>query len=443
MTSVENPSNFTVYDPMRIIDNDISVLQSSFLSPDAQVYINSTTAVVYSASDLLAGYIVRMNTGSGEGAITETLDTASNIIAAMKTKLQIERTSGPFENGTTFRCVFNNNTNFTITLGASTGVSMNDCFTIDAGVVCILNLVVTGQSTNDGETDAVYCVIAGACSAGGGGCIAPSAGTVTASTYNSFSPPLFGLFDQYHDVSWTDFPNAAAYTYYTNTFNNYMFMSTGPNTVRLWTQWQSLGLFDITIVGTNQCGSASGTATTDNPPCFLAGSPVALEDGSTKLIEDVQVGDKVIGAFGEVNEVLALHRPRLGHSKMFCVNGEHHSSDHHPHISPDKKFYTYEPSGLGEVYGHSHFVITGNNKIEKMKLHGLRAGRVQKLETGTYLKTIDGCRLVDTIEVYSLRPETQLYNLVVSGSHTYHVNGYAVTGWPSEDDFDYDAWVAK
>jgi hypothetical protein len=37
-------------------------------------------------------------------------------------------------------------------------------------------------------------------------------------------------------------------------------------------------------------------------------------------------------------------------------------------------------------------------------------------------------------------PETQLYNLVVGGSHTYHVDGYAVTGWPNEDDFDYDLW---
>lgn len=441
--SVENPSNFTVYNPMKIIDDDISVLQSSFLCPDAQVVINTMSGVTYTASDLLGGYILRMNTGAGEGSLTENLDTATNIIEAMRTKLAIERTSGPFENGTTFRCVFNNATSYNITLINSTGTTVNDCFVINAGTVCILNLVVTGQATNEGEDDAVYCVIAGACSNGGGGCVAPTAGVVTASSYNSYSPPLFGLFDQYYDVSWTAFPNAAAYTYTTNTLNQYMFISTGPNTVRLWTYWQSIGTFDITITGQNQCGSASATATTDNPPCFLAGSPVALEDGSTKLIEEVQVGDKVIGAFGEVNEVLALHRPRLGHSKMFCVNGEHHSSDHHPHIGADKQFYTYEPAGLGEVYGHSHFVITANNKIEKMKLHGLRAGRVQKLETGIHLKTIDGCRAVETIEVYSLRPETQLYNLVVSGSHTYHVNGYAVTGWPREDDFDYDAWKQK
>lgn len=39
-----------------------------------------------------------------------------------------------------------------------------------------------------------------------------------------------------------------------------------------------------------------------------------------------------------------------------------------------------------------------------------------------------------------MSPDTQLYNLVIDGSHTYHVDGYAVTGWPKEDDFDYDVW---
>jgi hypothetical protein len=50
---------------------------------------------------------------------------------------------------------------------------------------------------------------------------------------------------------------------------------------------------------------------------------------------------------------------------------------------------------------------------------------------------------VASLETYSLPPDTQLYNLVVSGSHTYHVDGYAVTGFPREDDFDYDAWVPR
>ena len=70
-------------------------------------------------------------------------------------------------------------------------------------------------------------------------------------------------------------------------------------------------------------------------------------------------------------------------------------------------------------------------------------GRVQQLEVGVELKTVDGSRAVTFFETYEMGPDTQLYNLVVGGSHTYHVDGYAVTGWPKEDDFDYDVWCVK
>ena len=76
-------------------------------------------------------------------------------------------------------------------------------------------------------------------------------------------------------------------------------------------------------------------------------------------------------------------------------------------------------------------------------LYGLAPERINKLTTGVELKTIEGSRVVNTLEVYSMPPETQLYNLVVGGSHTYHVDGYAVTGWPREDDFNYDLWQAR
>jgi hypothetical protein len=75
-----------------------------------------------------------------------------------------------------------------------------------------------------------------------------------------------------------------------------------------------------------------------------------------------------------------------------------------------------------------------------MFLHGLKKERILQLHESVELKTTDGSRIVKTLETYSLPPETQLYNLVVGGSHTYHVDGYAVTGWPREDDFNYDEW---
>jgi hypothetical protein len=73
-------------------------------------------------------------------------------------------------------------------------------------------------------------------------------------------------------------------------------------------------------------------------------------------------------------------------------------------------------------------------------LHGLKKGRTQVMTLGLNLKTVEGSRVLETLEIYDLPPETQLYNLVVDGSHTYYVEGYAVTGWPREDDFDYENW---
>jgi hypothetical protein len=196
----------------------------------------------------------------------------------------------------------------------------------------------------------------------------------------------------------------------------------------------------ITMTLTNDCGSA--TASGPAGVCFLAGARVAMADGTEKVIEDVVVGDRVIGAFGEVNEVLALHRPLLGANRMCNINGEHHTSNHHPHIGPNRKFYSNDLAWLqSATYGREHDVINADGITEKRMLHGLAAGRVQQLTIGAALKTLEGARPVRTLDVYELPADTQLYNLVIGGSHTFHVDGYAVTGWPREDDFDYDAWT--
>jgi hypothetical protein len=186
------------------------------------------------------------------------------------------------------------------------------------------------------------------------------------------------------------------------------------------------------------------SATFYGAPCFLAGALVTMADGSEKPIEDIRVGDLVLGAFGEHNLVLALHRPFLGNNTMTNINNEHHTSSHHPHISSDKKFYAVKPAVvMADTYGKSHEVLDENMVPYQRFLAGLNPGRVQLLELGVDLKTVDGSRIVSFLDTYEMTPDTQLYNLVLGGSHTYHVDGYAVTGWPKEDDFDYDAWVPR
>jgi hypothetical protein len=200
----------------------------------------------------------------------------------------------------------------------------------------------------------------------------------------------------------------------------------------------------ITITGISTCGGTADLQVTNLNPCFLAGSLISLADGTTRVIEEIQVGDEVIGAFGEINTVLALHRPVLGSGRMCRINNEHSTTSHHPHVTVSRGFACMHPDiVMNSTYGHEHEVINGDGTVSMRMLHGLHPGRVQELTTGSELKTIEGSRVVTSLELYDLPPDTQLYNLVVSGSHTYHVDGYAVTGWPREDDFDYDAWISK
>ena len=196
----------------------------------------------------------------------------------------------------------------------------------------------------------------------------------------------------------------------------------------------------ITLTAHTKCGNSSSTITM--LPCFLKGALVHMADGSTKAIEDVRVDDLVIGAFGEINSVLALHRPLLGKALMCKINGEHDTTNHHPHVSIDKKFYCGNPEQVSQsTYGKVHPVVDANGNVVERMLHGLKKERILKLEIGIDLKTVSGSKRTESLETYSMPEDTQLYNLVVGGSHTYHVDGYAVTGWPREDDFDYDRWT--
>jgi hypothetical protein len=213
---------------------------------------------------------------------------------------------------------------------------------------------------------------------------------------------------------------------------------TGPGTGVVYSQDEEYTVtVTITVPGCSSVSSQSG-------PCFLVGSLVRMANGTDKPIEDVIVGDQLLGAFGETNTVLALHRPLLGGARMCKINGEHSTSSHHPHISTDKGFYCCDPDVVNkQTYGRSHAVYDAVGNMVIMQLHGLNPERVQHLSLGVDLKTVDGSRKVNELELYNMPVDTQLYNLVVGGSHTYHVDGYAVTGWPREDDFDYDAWIPK
>jgi hypothetical protein len=272
-----------------------------------------------------------------------------------------------------------------------------------------------------------------------------ASGTINNVTINLLSGPFNPPYNEYEwlaQVTWSPVGGISSYIVTANDpcVGKYISVSTGPRTANVYFNWiVPYNSITITVTGILRGCPYTGSAMT--APCFLEGALVTMADGSTKPIETVAVDDLVLGAFGEINQVIALHRPLLGTNRMCRINDEHNTTNHHPHISVDKKFYCGDP-GLVKTatYGRSHPVIQKDGSVVQRYLEGLRPDRILPLEVGISLKTVEGSRTVRSFEPYDLPPETQLYNLVIDGSHTYHVEGYAVTGWPHEDDFNYDTW---
>lgn len=266
--------------------------------------------------------------------------------------------------------------------------------------------------------------------------------SVTGLTFEYFTPDPDGPYSEYnlgHAIEWDPIPNGMVYLISQPDNPTQTFELLTPTTGNFYTNNASDDV--VLYAHVTGCPDVSGSVPA---PCFFHDAVVTMADGSTKAIEDVRVGDLVLGAFGEHNQVLALHRPLLGNNTMTNINNDHHTSSHHPHVSPDKQFYAVKPAVvMSDTYGKSHEVLDENMVPYQRFLAGLKPGRVQQMEIGVLLKTVDGSRDITFLDTYEMAPETQLYNLVVSGSHTYHVDGYAVTGWPNEDDFDYDTWSLR
>ena len=192
------------------------------------------------------------------------------------------------------------------------------------------------------------------------------------------------------------------------------------------------------VTGPNVPPPVSCTGTT----CFLGSSYTTMADGTRKMIKDVQIGDWLMGAFGEANQVLASEDLTLEDRPMFIINYTHHTTSDHPHVTPDKRFVVINPAETLKEWGawFPCFLADGTRvMLNNIGLDNAK-DRIEQMYIGDTLQTTEGPKKVEQIDSYYLPPDTKLYNFVMSGSHTYSVDGYFVTGWPRDDDFDYTNW---
>jgi len=161
--------------------------------------------------------------------------------------------------------------------------------------------------------------------------------------------------------------------------------------------------------------------------CFVAGTRVLMADGSEKPIEEIVVGDRVMGVDGQANRVTAIERPRLAGRPLHGFNG-------------GRPFVTAE---------HPFRTLGGWKSIDPMATRSENARlRVARLAVGDMLVAAaapDGATRADgalaaspstapALQYVALRaltavpadPETVVYNLILDGDHSYFADRFLV-----------------
>ena len=137
--------------------------------------------------------------------------------------------------------------------------------------------------------------------------------------------------------------------------------------------------------------------------CFKSGTLVTLANGKSKAIQELQVGDQVIGKDG-INNVLKL-RIRKYKGLVYSINNSNHFvTGGHPFMTKEgwKAFNLDIAKSLNPDL---HFVGT--------------------LKEGDILIKANG--KTEVLTKYSSRmEETTVYNLKVDGDSTYYADGYLV-----------------
>ena len=167
-----NLANFNVQDPALGVQANLALLRATIDIPEREVTYDSADPVVYLAKDLLDGYIVR--TGHGTNNITDSFDSATNIITALKNRIKSiagagHNISSTLKNGTSFKCKLYNVTgtmdsgslSFYSDIPSYQGTRVGGYASqITGEATAVLEIIVQDQaSLGQGHTDLVFVCI--------------------------------------------------------------------------------------------------------------------------------------------------------------------------------------------------------------------------------------------------------------------------------------------
>ncbi len=145
-----------------------------------------------------------------------------------------------------------------------------------------------------------------------------------------------------------------------------------------------------------------------------------MADGTMKVIEEILIGESVIGKNGAINSVISIERPELGARKIYSINNEKH-------------FVTAEHPFLSIEGWKSIDPLATLAENPNLQVGNLQLGDV--IYTGQYTKkSIQwGSVIVNRIEAAYADPNLSVYNLILDGNNTYIANGFIVHNKGGDD----------
>ena len=157
--NVTTPSLFTVRDPQELVQHNLARLNATFTSPErTSIYDTEGYVDPYNADDLIGGYIIRRGVGDWD----DYLDSASNIMDALRRKLWSISNSQSVPVGLTFSCVYLNDANDWIWIYGNDGTNVSDPrIVLNGNAVKLVFTVVDTADLGDGHSDQIDVEVCG------------------------------------------------------------------------------------------------------------------------------------------------------------------------------------------------------------------------------------------------------------------------------------------
>ena len=173
---------------------------------------------------------------------------------------------------------------------------------------------------------------------------------------------------------------------------------------------------------------------------FPAGTLVTMADGSTRAIEQVELGEEVRDFVGDAVTVVGLEREPLGHRRVFRINEELDTTGAHP-MWTNRGWGVIELDYYRQARVRPDMPITTGKGLEATRYVGVDPDKIVPFgpsRRGVLLRRQGKLVPLLVMDLNEDYPEGEtFYALACDGSHTMIAQGYACSAWARDDDYDY------